>query len=302
MRTISIINQKGGCGKTTTAVNTAAAFAELGKRVLLIDLDPQGHVTLGLGGEPDSFEKTIYDALLQTDGLLRDAIVQTGVAGLDLAPCNALLGNVEVQLASSPGKELLLSRCLRSVHDEYDLCVIDCPPSLGVLMLNALMASTDVIVPVHGHCPGVKGLRRLLESIRIIRERLQSQSAEHIHLLLTFVDDRGAFGRQVQQQVRDAFGRLVLGTMIHRNISLAEAPGAGKPVLTYAPRSRGAADYKALAREILQESGLPGEQPAMNTSAQRRGPMRLIDRSDVAREPEAELPGSPPELGGFEST
>jgi chromosome partitioning protein len=164
------------------------------------------------------------------------------------------------------------------------------------------MASTDVIVPVHGHCPGVKGLRRLLESIRIIRERLQSQSAEHIHLLLTFVDDRGAFGRQVQQQVRDAFGRLVLGTMIHRNISLAEAPGAGKPVLTYAPRSRGAADYKALAREILQESGLPGEQPAMNTSAQRRGPMRLIDRSDVAREPEAELPGSPPELGGFEST
>ena len=302
MRTISIVNQKGGCGKTTTAVNIAAAFAELGKKVLLVDLDPQAHVTLGLGCEPDSLKKTLYDVLLQGDGLLRDTIVQTGVAGLDLAPCNMLLGNAEVQLANVSGRELLLSRCLRDVNGDYDLCVIDCPPSLGVLTLNALMASTDVIIPVQWHCCNMKGLRRLLESIRLIRKRLQSHSAEHIHLVLTFVEDRGAFGQQVQQQVRGAFGRLVLGTMIHRNISLAEAPGTGKPVLTYAPHSRGAADYKALACEILEHLGLQGEPPVLDTSVGQDDPKRLADRSDSTSDAENRLPLQPPVPDAIEST
>ena len=302
MRTISIVNQKGGCGKTTTAVNTAAAFAELGKRVLLIDLDPQAHVTHGLGCDSDSLEKTIYDALLQTGGVLRDAIVRTRIAGLDLVPCNMLLGNAEVQLASVPGKELLLSRCLRSVCDEYDLCVIDSPPSLGVLTLNALMASIDVIIPVQAHCCNMKGLRRLLDSVQIIRERLQSHAAEHIYLLLTFVDDRGAFGQQVQQQVRGAFGRLVLSTMIHRNVSLAEAPGAGKPVLTYAPQSRGAADYRVLARELLDELGLRGEPPAVNASVQGGGPKGLVAKSDGSRGPVGKPSRRTPGPDSIEST
>lgn len=302
MRTISIVNQKGGCGKTTTAVNIAAAFAEVGKRVLLIDLDPQAHVTLGFGCEPDFLKKTIYDVFLHTDGLLRDTIMRTGVAGLDLVPCNMTLGNAEVELANTPGKELLLSRCLREVNDQYDLCVIDCPPSLGVLTVNALMASMDVIIPVQGHCSGLRGLRRLLESIRIIRDRLQSHSAEHIHMLLTFVEDRGAFGQRVQREVRDAFGRLVLDTIIHRNISLAEAPGTGKPVLTYAPHSRGAADYRALACEILQETALQGERPAPNGSVQQGGLEQLAARSDGARTPASESPRHPPGPDNIEST
>ena len=192
------------------------------------------------------------------------------------------------------GKELLLTRCLRSVRDVYDLCVIDCPPSLGVLTLNALMASMDIIIPVQVHCCNVKGLKRLLESIRIIRERLQSHAAEHIHLLLTFVDDRGAFGQQVQQQVRGAFGQLVLNTVIHRNTSVAEAPGAGKPVLTYAPRSRGTADYRALAREILEELGLRDEPPAVNASVQAEALARGLPPSPMAhRAPKTEPPHHP---------
>jgi len=302
MRTISIINQKGGCGKTTTAVNTAAAFAELGKRVLLIDLDPQAHVALGLGYDPDSLDRTIYDVLIQPDGFVRDAIVQTGIARLDLAPCNMLLGNVEVQLADAPGRELLLTRCLRSVRDVYDLCVIDCPPSLGVLTLNALMASMDIIIPVQVHSCNVKGLKRVLESIRIIRERLQSHAAEHIHLLLTFVDDRGAFGQRVQEQVREAFGQLVLNTVIHRNTSVAEAPGAGKPVLTYAPRSRGTADYRALAHEILEESGLRGEPPAVNASVQGGASPWLAAGPDSTQSPETKPPHHPLRPDTIEST
>jgi chromosome partitioning protein len=302
MRTISIVNQKGGCGKTTTAINAAAALAELGKTVLLIDLDPQAHVTLGLGCDSDSLKTTTYDVLVQTDNVLRDAILQTRIAGFDLVPSNVLLGNVEVELADVAGRELLLDRCLRDLRDVYDLCVIDCPPSLNVLTLNALMASVDVIVPVQAHCSDMKGIRRLLETIRLIRERLQSHAAEHIHLLLTFVEDRGAFGQQVQQQVRDAFGPLVLSTTIHRSTSVAEAPETGQPVLTYAPRSRGATDYRALARELLDVLGLEGELPAVNAGVQARRPQSLVAGSDGAPGPEGESSDHPPGPVSIEST
>ncbi len=302
MRTISVVNQKGGCGRTTTAINTAAAFAELGKKVLLIDFDPQAHVTLGLGCEPDSLKKTLCDVLLHGEGLLRDTIVQTGVAGLDLAPCNVLLGNAEVQLANVSGMELLLHRCLRDVNDEYDLCVIDCPPSLGVLTLNALMASTDVVIPVQAHCCNMKGLRRLLDSIRLLRERLESHAAEHIHLLLTFVEDRGALGQQVQQQVRGAFGELVLSTVIRRNISLAEAPGSGKPVLAYASRSRGAADYRALASELLGQLGPQGEPPVPGASIGQDELNPPGDTSDGVPDGENKVSARPPVPESIEST
>lgn len=303
MRTISIVNQKGGCGKTTTAINAAAAFAELGRRVLLIDLDPQAHATLGSGHDPDSFGRTIYDALLQADGPLDSTIVRTEVAGLDLVPCNVLLGNAEARLANTSGGELLLSRCLCSAHDKYDLCVIDSPPSLGVLTLNALMAATDVIIPVLGQCYGLQGLERLLQSIRTIRDRLQAGSADHIHLLLTFVDERVAFSQQVQQQVRDTFGSLVLRTTIRRNVSLAEAPGAGKPVLVYAPHSRGAADYRALARELLEEQ--PDKrlgEPAVTMNTRRRVPKRLAAIFDARRGIKAGASRRPFRLGQIEST
>jgi len=302
MRTVSIANQKGGCGKTTTAINTAAAFAELGKKVLLIDLDPQAHVTLGVGYDPDSFGRTICDVLLQSTGLLPNIIVRTNTAGLDLAPCNVLLAGADVQLARVPGKELLLSRSLHGVHDAYDLCVIDCPPSLGVLTLNALMAGTDVIVPIQAHYYDLEGLKRLLESVHVIRNRLPLFPEEQIRLLLTFVDDRAGFNQQVQRQVRDVFGSTVLNTVIHKSISLAEAPGAGMPVLSYAPHSRGAADYRALACEILEQPQRPAAPPIVSAPLPRAIPKRLADIFNGTWIPKA---GSFPRrfgLGPVEST
>ncbi len=262
MRTIAMVNQKGGCGKTTSAVNTAAALAELGQRVLLVDLDPQAHATIGLGYDSNAFERTIYDVLTQPGVLPADVVTHTGFYDLDLLPCNVLLASAELELAGTPGKELLLGRGLQSVRDAYDLCVIDCPPSLGILTLNALVASTGVVVPVQVHYYALEGLKRLLETIRIIRQRFHPYSMENVSLLLTFVEERTTFSRQIQQQMREIFGELVFDTVIHRNVRLAEAPSAGDPVLTYAPQSRGALDYRALAAEILQTS-LSAEEPAV---------------------------------------
>ena len=252
MKTIATVNQKGGCGKTTTAINASAALAEMGKRVLLIDFDPQAHATIGLGRDPNSFPRTVYDVLAKPGVGLADVAVRTGVDRLDLAPCNVLLASAELELAGTPGKELLLARGLRDVRDAYDLCVIDCPPSLGVLTLNALVASTDIVVPVQVHYYALEGLRRLLDTVAIIRQRFHPCSMENIGLLLTFVEERTTFSRQVQQQLREIFGDLVFDTVIHRNVRLAEAPSAGEAVLQYAPQSKAAADYRALAAEILQ--------------------------------------------------
>lgn len=252
MKTIATVNQKGGCGKTTTAINTSAALAEMGKRVLLIDLDPQAHATIGLGRDPNSFSGTVYDVLVRPGVGLRDVVVRTGVERLDLAPCNVLLASAELELAGTPGKELLLARGLRDVRDAYDVCVIDCPPSLGILTLNALVASTDIVVPVQVHYYALEGLRRLLDTVAIIRQRFHPCSMENIGLLLTFVEERTTFSRQVQQQLREIFGDLVFDTVIHRNVRLAEAPSAGQAVLQYAPQSKAAADYRALAAEILE--------------------------------------------------
>jgi chromosome partitioning protein len=252
VKTIAMVNQKGGCGKTTTAINAAAALAEMGKRVLLIDLDPQAHATIGLGLDPNSFSRTIYDVLTKPDTGLADVAAITRINRLHLAPCNVLLASAELELAGTPGKELLLARGLRDVRDHYDICVIDCPPALGVLTLNALVSSTDIIVPVQVHYYALEGLRRLLETVSIIRRRFHPCSMENIGLLLTFVEERTTFSRQVQQQLREIFGDLVFNTVIHRNVRLAEAPSAGEPVLTYASQSKGASDYRALAAEILQ--------------------------------------------------
>ena len=262
MRTIAMVNQKGGCGKTTSAINTAAALAEFGKQVLLVDLDPQAHATIGLGYDPNAFGRTIYDVLTDPEVPLSEVLVHTEVCGLDLVPCNVLLASAEMELAGTQGKELLLGRGFQAVRDAYELCVIDCPPALGILTLNALVTSTSVIVPVQVHYYALEGLRRLLETIHIIRQRFHPYSVEDISLLLTFVEERTTFSRQIQQQMREIFGELVFDTVIHRNIRLAEAPSAGTPVLTYAPQSRGAVAYRALAAEILQTRP-PAEEPSV---------------------------------------
>jgi len=251
MRTIAIANQKGGCGKTTTAVNLAAALAEKGNRILIVDLDPQGHATIGLGCEPDGLDKTIYDALTNPQIAISTVITGTNVEGLKLVPSNVLLSGAELELANVLGRELVLGEQLRAVSDEYDICVIDCPPSLGLLTLNALIASTDVIVPVQVNYYAMEGLKQLLETANIIKVRFHPCSVKILGLLLTFVENRIIFSGQIQQQMREYFGDLVFDTVIHRTVRLAEAPSAAESILTYAPESRGAAEYTALAEEVI---------------------------------------------------
>ena len=251
MRTIAIANQKGGCGKTTTAVNLAAALAEKGSRILIVDLDPQGHATLGLGYDPDALDKTVYRALTKPQIAISTVIIGTNVERLDLAPSNILLSGAELELSGVAGRHLVLGEQLRMVSGEYDMCVIDCPPSLGLLTLNALVASTDVVVPVQVNYYAMEGLKQLLETTNIVRIHFSPCCVRILGLLLTFVEDRTILSRQIEQQMRDYFGDLVFDTVIHRTVRLAEAPSAAESILTYAPESRGAAEYTALAEEVI---------------------------------------------------
>ena len=257
MRTIAIANQKGGCGKTTTSVNLATAFATSGKQVLLIDLDPQAHATLGLGYDPDDMDKTIYDAITnaqvpvsRTQIPISRTIVDTKVDGLELAPSNILLSGVEFELATVYGREYVLQQQIETISGDYDICVIDCSPSLSLLTLNALVASTDVIIPVQTQYYALEGLKQLLETIDIVNDRF-NPSLKILGVLLTFAESRTNLSKQIQQQMRDFFGDLVFETVIHRTTRLAEAPSAGEPILVYAPKSKGASEYKALSEEII---------------------------------------------------
>jgi len=251
MRTIAIANQKGSCGKTTTAVNLAAAIALRGFRTLIVDLDPQAHSTIGLGLNPDRLTETIHDVLTNTQIDLTQVIADTNIETLKLAPCNILLAGAELELTLVFGREFVLGEKLNQVSDQYDICIIDCPPSLGMLTLNALVASTDIIVPVQVHYYAMEGLKQLLETVSIVRERFHPCSVKILGLLLTFVENRTTLSKQVQQQMREFFGSLVFDTVVHRTVKLAEAPSAGESVITYASKSKGAAEYTALAAEIL---------------------------------------------------
>lgn len=259
MRTIAIANQKGGCGKTTTAVNLAAALAQMGKKVLAVDLDPQAHTTLGFGHDPDSLDKTIYDSLINAHTPMTKVVVKTSIEGLDLVPNNILLSGIELELATLYGREYVLGQQLHCMNADYDLCVIDCSPSLSLLTLNALVASTDVIIPVQTHYYALEGLRQLLETVNIVKERF-NHKLKILGVLMTFVESRTTLSKQVQKQMRDFFGELVFDTVIHRTIRLAEAPSAGEPIVTYATESKGAKEYRALADEIIN-----GKNPKKNT-------------------------------------
>jgi chromosome partitioning protein len=249
-RIISIANQKGGVGKTTTSVNLSACLAHLGKKVLLIDTDPQGNATSGVGINKGDVQNCIYDVLID-DAEVRSAVMQTKVEGLHVLPATIALAGAEIELVSTISREVRLKHALDEVKGEYDYIIVDCPPSLGLLTLNALTASDGLIIPVQCEYYALEGLSQLLSTIRLVQKHL-NQDLMIDGVLLTMFDARTNLGIQVIEEVKKYFQDKVYHTVIARNVRLSEAPSHGEPIIVYDPRSRGAEVYLELAKEVIR--------------------------------------------------
>ncbi len=247
---LAIVNQKGGVGKTTTAINLGAALAELGHSIVLVDLDPQANSTSGLGLDPARARNTIYQLLAGEAGL-EQAMVETTVPHLRLVPSHIDLAGAEIELASLPERETRLRTSLESVPGDVECVIIDCPPSLGLLTLNALTAATSMLIPTQCEYFALEGLRHLLYTHQLVRSRLNPR-LEIAGILMTQFDARTTLSWDVLEEVRRMHPTHVLTTLIPRNVRLSEAPSHGKPVTQYDPSSRGAAAYRALAKELLE--------------------------------------------------
>lgn len=248
-RVYALANQKGGVGKTTTAVSLAAFLAHAGKRVLLIDADPQANATSSLGVDKNALSRSMYDVLIGAEPL-SGVLTITRCEGLDLAPSAPELAGAEVELVGAPGRETRLRRALEGIRPRYDFVLIDTPPSLGLLTLNALTASDGVIIPVQCEYLPLEGLTQLLHTIDLVRQNL-NPSLEIRGLVMTLYDVRTNLGRQVIEEVRRHFPNQVFRSVIPRNVRLSEAPSYGEPILTYAPDSSGGLAYAALSEELL---------------------------------------------------
>jgi chromosome partitioning protein len=253
-KVISIVNQKGGVGKTTTAINLAASLALSGEKILLIDTDPQGNSTSGLGILRDDLDRSLYEVITGACSL-SDAIKGTSIEQLFVVPSSIDLLGAEIELVDREGRESILSKALEDSRDAYRYVLIDCPPSLGLLTLNALVASDSVIVPVQCEYYALEGLSMLTRTIQLIQGAYNRQ-LEIEGILLTMFDIRNNLAHQVAEEVRKHFGQKVYQTIIPRNIALGEAPSHGKPVMLYDMKSRGSQSYLALAKEILSENSV----------------------------------------------
>lgn len=247
-RVIAVANQKGGVGKTTTTVNLSAALAELGMRVLVVDLDPQGNATTGLGINPRSLDITMIDVLMQ-DAALDESIEPTEVRGLFVAPANLDLAGAEIKMVQVLSRENRLKKALQEVIDDYDYILIDCPPSLGLLTVNALVAADEVLVPIQCEYYALEGLGQLMTTVGMVQADLNADLTIST-IVLVMYDARTRLSEQVATEVRTHFGEIVCKNVIPRNIRLSEAPSFGKPITTFDPSSRGAVAYRELAREV----------------------------------------------------
>jgi chromosome partitioning protein len=250
-RVTALANQKGGVGKTTTAINLGAALTELGERVLLVDMDPQGSLGVGLGFEPHARDTTIYNLLMQDGATIDEALLETTTEGLHLLPANIDLAAAELLLVQEVAREQALQRIVDRLRYRYDRILVDCPPSLGLLTINGLTAADGVMVPLECEYFALRGMSLLMQTVERVQHRL-NPSLQLEGIVATMFDGRTIHAREVLERVRDAFGDAVLETTINKTIRFAEAPVAGEPILSYAPRSRGADAYRALAREVRE--------------------------------------------------
>ncbi|EJP89192.1 sporulation initiation inhibitor Soj [Bacillus cereus] len=246
---IAIANQKGGVGKTTTSVNLGAGLAQVGKKVLLVDIDAQGNATTGVGIEKSELDQCIYNVLVE-DADVQGVIQKTATENLDVLPATIQLAGAEIELVPTISREVRLQRALHPVRDEYDYIIIDCPPSLGLLTINALTAADSVIIPVQCEYYALEGLSQLLNTVRLVQKHLNKNLAIQ-GVLLTMLDARTNLGIQVIDEVKKYFRDKVYRSIIPRNVRLSEAPSHGKPIMQYDAKSRGAEVYIDLAEEVI---------------------------------------------------
>lgn len=246
---IALANQKGGVGKTTSSVNLSSSLAFLGKKVLLVDIDPQGNASSGVGVNKGEIEHCIYDVLVD-DVAIQDVLQKTDLDNLNVIPATIQLAGAEVELVPAISREIRLKKAIDSIRDDYDFVIIDCPPSLGLLTLNALTAADSVLIPVQCEYYALEGLSQLLNTIRIVQKHL-NEDLQIEGVLLTMLDARTNLGIQVIEEVKKYFQNKVFSTIIPRNVRLSEAPSHGKPILLYDAKSKGAEVYLELAKEVV---------------------------------------------------
>ena len=248
-KVIAIANQKGGVGKTTTAINLSSCLAVKGKRVLILDIDPQGNTTSGLGIEKTKIEKSIYDVLINGEDI-KNAIYNTVVENLEICPSNIELAGAEVELVPVIARENRLKNALAHIRNDYEYVIIDCPPSLGLLTVNALTAANTILVPIQCEYYALEGLSQLMNTVKIIKKHLNPE-LEVEGVVLTMFDARTNLSIQVVEEVKKYFSNKVYRTIIPRNVRLSEAPSYGLPIILYDPKSRGAECYMELAQEVI---------------------------------------------------